>query len=242
MLAGQRRILPDSAAVAQAAAEQMASAAQRAMAGRGVFDMALSGGNTPRQLYKLLASEPERIDWRRCRIWFTDERCVDPGHPDSNFGMVHKLLLSRVPIDPAGVYRMRGEAPPPEAARQYEDLLRRHLPGRGFDLAILGMGPDGHTASLFPHTEALKENSRWCVANHVPLLGAWRLTLTAPCLNRSERCLMLVTGEPKAPTVKEVFSVDEPQRWPAQLLDPGRTLWLVDKAAASELRDAEPRG
>ncbi|MGH7360829.1 MAG: 6-phosphogluconolactonase [Candidatus Methylomirabilales bacterium] len=237
-------VLADPAALAQEAAERFAGIAAKALARAGRFTVALTGGSTPKRLYTLLAAEPyrSRLPWPETHVFWGDERCVPPDHPESNYRMAHDALLRQLPIPPEQIHRMRGEDPE-RAAADYEQRLRTAfqpqagMPPR-FDLVLLGMGADGHTASLFPHTEAVRENQRWVVRNHVPKLQAHRLTLTAPVMNRGAAILFLVAGDEKAAALQEVLEGPaDPERLPAQLIRPttGRLVWLVDRAAASRL-------
>lgn len=236
--AAEVRILPDPAALAAAAAEEIGACADQALAARGRFVLGLSGGSTPRPLYELLASEPwaSRLDWARILVVWCDERCVPADHPDSNYRLVHEALLSHVPLPPGNVHRMKGELPPPRAAAEAEAELRSVLgEGRHFDCALLGMGADGHTASLFPGTEALGERTRWVVANHVPALNAWRLTMTLTVLSAARRAVFLASGAEKRETLRRVlFPRPGDPPLPAALVAPreGPPLWLVDAAAA----------
>jgi 6-phosphogluconolactonase len=220
-------------------------AAAQAVAERGVFSIALSGGSTPAELYRRLASPPavERVNWPAVQVFFGDERCVPPGHPESNYGMVRRTLLEGAPVPNENVHRMAGELPPAVAATMYEDELRAvfripHDAVPRFDLILLGMGPDGHTASLFPGTAALHEWQRLVVANHVPQLNTDRLTLTFPVLNNGRQVAFLVTGADKAEALAGVLEgPPTPDRYPAQAVRPtdGRLVWLMDKAAAAKL-------
>jgi 6-phosphogluconolactonase len=230
-------VSPDAAAVAKEAAEHVVRAAAEAIKLRDSFSIALSGGRTPKALYEFLAGEPyvSRINWAKVEVFFGDERCVPPGHADSNFRMASEALLDHVPIRPERVYRMRGEIEPEAAAMEYGQLLKAKFGEEGVDLALLGMGDDGHTASLFPETAALKETKHRCVANFVPKLKSWRITMTAPFLNRSREVLVLVTGGEKAKRVAEVLEGErDPLRLPIQLIDPptGQVTWLMDVGAA----------
>lgn len=209
------------------------------------FSLTLSGGTTPKMLYALLASEPyrSRIDWPNVEIFFADERCVPPDHADSNFGMINETLLSKVPIPQENIHRMRGELEPNEAAKEYGEMLKEKFPSTGsgqageggLEMILLGMGDDGHTASLFPRTEALKETKHRCVSNFVPKLNAWRLTLSAPFINRAADVMILVTGAGKTKVLSEVLEGPrDPDRLPVQLIEPsdGRLTWLIDVDAA----------
>lgn len=247
------RTFPDVEAVSEAAAREFVDRAREAVAARGRFTAALSGGSTPRRLYQLLAGPPlgDQVDWGRVEVFWGDERCVPPDDKDSNYRMAREALLDRVPIPPDHVHRMEAERPDRDAAaRDYEATLARAFgvaPGGeppAFDLVLLGLGPDGHTASLFPHTTALDETQRWVVANHVPKLGADRLTLTVRVLNRAREVLFLVAGADKAEPLAGVLEgPPDPRRLPAQLVRPanGRLVWFVDRQAAARLTRPTPQ-
>jgi len=192
---------------------------------------------TPKALYELLATESykSRIDWGRVEVFFGDERTVPPDHKDSNYRMAREALLSKVPIPGDNVYRMAGERDPQAAAKEYGQMLKEKFAEGGIDMVLLGMGDDGHTASLFPETDALNEAKHRCVANFVPKLNTWRLTLTAPFINRARDVLILVSGASKAARLQEVLEgVPDPRRLPVQLIKPttGQLTWVVDAAAA----------
>jgi 6-phosphogluconolactonase len=231
-------VLPAPAEVASDAAQRVLSAVEESLSLKGRFSIALAGGSTPKMLYELLAQEPYRsgIDWTKVHVFFGDERCVPPDHADSNYRMAHAALLSKVPLPPDNVYRMKGELDPAAAAAEYDQQLSELFVDNALDLVLLGMGDDGHTASLFPGTAALEERDRRCVANHVPQLNTWRLTLTAPFINQAWQVMVLVTGQAKAQRLQEVLEGDaDPQRLPIQLIKPevGRMVWLMDRAAAA---------
>jgi 6-phosphogluconolactonase len=243
------RIVENADALAAAAAEEFITAVRAGVEARGTASVALSGGSTPRRLYSLLAGPEhrDRVPWKDLDIFFGDERPVPPDDPESNYRMARETLLERAPISEAHVHRMMGEDPDlARAASSYASELRRHFglaPGEfpRFDLALLGLGPDGHTASLFPGTRALASNDL-AASNWVGKLDAVRLTLSAPVFNRSAHVVFLVSGPDKAPALKSVLRGNfEPQQLPAQLIrpDPGRLLWLVDRAAAALLSGAE---
>lgn len=245
------RVFDDLDGLTRGAAEEITKSAEEAIAARGRFTIALSGGDTPKPAYRLLAQEPwrGRIDWSRVHVFWGDDRHVPPDHPESNFGMAHEALLSKVPIPPGNVHRMRAEKPAERAAIDYEWTLRSAFDlgdlGEGgerprFDLVLMGIGEDGHTASLFPGSEAVREQRRLVIAPWVSSLGVYRITLTAPVFNRAALALFLVSGETKAEALKAVLQGDfQPDRFPAQIVRPedGRLLWLVDRAAARELRE-----
>ncbi len=240
----------DAEAVSRTAAEEFVRLAREATAARGRFTVALSGGSTPRRLYQLLAEAPfrEQVDWPRVEFFWGDERSVPPDHKDSNYRTAKEALLSKLAVPPGRVHRMQAERSDRDsAAREYQEESARVFgvspegEPPAFDLVLLGMGPDGHTASLFPGTAALQETKRWVVANHVPQMNTDRLTMTAPILNRAAQVLFLVAGGDKAERLAEVL--DGPadvERLPSQLLRGarGRVVWLVDEAAARRLGTA----
>ena len=239
------RIEDDANAVALRSAELFTRLVEES-AGKQPFRVALSGGSTPKLLYRLLASEEyrDRIAWDRVEFFFGDERWVPPTHKDSNFKLANDYLLQPLGIDSSKVFPMPTEgAEPPEAAEQYEAAIRqafelasREMPR--FDLVFLGTGDDGHTASLFPHTAALREYGKLVAANHVEKLNTWRITLTAPVLKAAGHVLFMVAGESKAPALKQVLEGDyNPEEYPSQLLREasGHVTWLVDRAAAAQL-------
>jgi 6-phosphogluconolactonase len=231
--------------LADAGAQQFATLAEAAVAQRGIFNVVLSGGNTPRQLYQRLVQPPylDGLDWLNIHVFFGDERCVPPEHPDSNYGMANEALLSHVTLPESNIHRMPGELPAEQAADTYAAELHAifgsNLPE--FDLVLLGLGEDGHIASLFPGAPALHEESRWVVAvAHTapppPLLP--RLTLTLPVLNAARNVVFLVSGENKSRILANVL--EEPagfQQLPAQLVQPasGNLLFLVDQAAVQHV-------
>jgi 6-phosphogluconolactonase len=230
----QVSIWPERVALMEAAAQRIIEIGRDAIAQRGHFAWALSGGSTPQPLYELLGSQrfAHALDWRRVLFLWSDERCVPPDHPESNYHMARSALLDRLPLTAAQVLRMQGEAEPSRAAADYEQQLRAAGP---VDLALLGMGPDGHTASLFPGSAALAETQRWVVPNLSPT-GAARLTFTFPAINAVAVVLLLVAGADKAARVKQALR--EPgDALPVQRVRPssGRIEWLLDTQAAGEL-------
>lgn len=240
------RIVDNARAVAHLAAAEFAERAASAVRESGRFTVALCGGRTPEMLYAQLAEETslrQRIPWERSHFFWGDERAVPPDHPDSNFRLAQAALLSRVPVPPANVHRMKGELPAPQAAAGYArtlveffDLGERALPR--FDLILLGLGTDGHTASLFPGTQALNEQRELVVASWIGKLGAQRITLTPPVLNNAACVIFLVTRAEKATALKSVLEGPcEPVQLPAQLIRPhsGKLQWIVDAAAAKLL-------
>jgi 6-phosphogluconolactonase len=236
--------LRDPDEIARAGAAEVAGAARESVRERGRFALALAGGDTPRRLYRLLANDAA-VDWSRAELFFGDERAVPPDHPDSNYRMARETLLAPAGVEPRRVHRIEAERADLDlAARAYEAELVRvlgeveGLPPR-LDLVLLGMGADGHTASLFPHSAALKECERAVVANEAAAVGR-RITFTFPLILRARRLLVLVAGEEKAAALASVLEgPPDPDRLPAQRLRAaaGRLLWLADEAAASGLRE-----
>ncbi|MGH7214097.1 MAG: 6-phosphogluconolactonase [Tepidisphaeraceae bacterium] len=239
MRSPQIKVQLDPAAVAGEAAERFIALADESIRDSGRFSVALAGGSTPKAMYELLAGEPyrARVDWAKVHVYFGDERTVPPDHAESNYRMAREALLWKVPIPDDNVHRMRGELPDPnEAAKEYGQMLKQTFgDAGGLDLVLLGMGDDGHTASLFPGTVALNETHHRSVANFVPKLNTWRITLSAPFINRARHVLVLVTGHAKASRVAEVIEgAPDPQRLPIQLIRPeqGTMTWLLDAGAA----------
>jgi 6-phosphogluconolactonase len=231
-------------ALSHAVAEQFMRLATDAVRARGRCAVALSGGSTPKAVYRMLAGEPFRSQapWDRIHVFWGDERHVPPDQPESNYRMASDALLSRVPVTDAQIHRMHGELADAErAARDYEDEIREFF-GRDrrpvFDLIHLGLGTDGHTASLFPGTPALDERQRLCVANWVGRLDVHRITLTLPVLNAARAVVFIVTGSEKPSIVRRVLQDrDGSAPLPAQLVQPtdGEVFWMLDRAAAREL-------
>jgi 6-phosphogluconolactonase len=226
-------VLPDAAAVTREAADRFVALARSALAAHGRFTVALSGGSTPQPVYEQLVTQP--VDWQNVHVFWGDERCVPPVHPDSNYGLVRQALLAHIDIPAQNVHRLRGELDPAQAAQQYADELRAvfgTLPR--FDLVLLGMGADAHTASLFPGTPALHEQRRWVMAQYVDKLQASRLTLTPPVINAAAHVTFLIAGSDKAAALRSVWhGAHDPDRFPAQIVRPatGHLSWLVDRAA-----------
>lgn len=231
-------VFPDAAALAEAAAQRFVALATAAVATRGRFTAALSGGTTPGALYRLLAAEPfrARVPWAHLHLFWADERCVPPDDPGSNYHLVAETLLAGAPIPPENVHRMRGEWEPERAARDYERALRAFFGGEAprLDLVILGLGKDGHTASLFPGATTLAETARWVVPAVAEYENrpAWRITLTLPALNAARNVIFLVRGAEKAAIVRVALG-DAAARLPAQRVCPvaGQVTWLLDAAA-----------
>ena len=241
------RILADANAIAQTAAAEFVEAAKVAVREKGSFCVALSGGSTPKALYGLLMNNPvlqAMVPWDKIEFYFGDERHVPPGDAESNFRMATEAMLAKAPIDPKQVHRIKGEKQnAAQAAEEYEEELRtsfRLAEGQlpRFDLVLLGMGPEGHTASLFPGTKALREERRLVVSNWVGKLYTDRITLTPSVLNNAARVTFMVHGAEKAPALKAVLEGPyEPDQLPAQIIKPkeGKVLWLVDPTAAAML-------
>ncbi len=231
--------------VAQAAAEVFAKYAVDAANERGVARIAISGGSTPKRMFALLAAEPflSQVPWSKLFLYWVDERCVGPEDAESNYRMTREELLSKVPLPAENIFRMEGELPPEEAASRYEAVLRNSFKlegaqGPAFDLVLLGMGDDGHTASLFPNTAAIDELGRLVVANHVPQKDTWRITLTWPVINHGRRVVFLIEGAAKAERLHEVLLGGyDPERLPSQLIRPqsGKLGLLLDADAARRL-------
>ena len=230
----------------EAAARLFTTRAAEAVSLRGRFTAALSGGRTPVELYSLLAREPfeSRIPWACVHLFWVDERCVPPDHEESNYGMARELLLDHVPIPPANIHRMHGEMDPAYAAARYEEGLRQFFASAGdafpaFDLVLLGLGEDGHTASLFPGTRAVKETVRWVLGYHVDAQKGWRITLTPPVINAAREVVFIVAGGGKASVLRDVLEgPNRPDVLPAQIVRPGggEPLWMVDRNAAALLK------
>jgi len=246
------RVYPNPTEVARAAARLFVDYAWQSIARYGQFIVALSGGNTPRIMYEMLGSAEFRgqVDWAKVHVFWSDERAVPPEHPDSNYGMARRELLLRVPIPLANVHRMEAEkASIGRAAHEYEEVLRKHLEmdSRGFPrfhLILLGMGADGHTASLFPGTRVTRQTSRWVSTPNVAKLNAHRMTLTLPVLDAALRVVILVVGAEKAETLRAVLEGKADPPYPVQQVQPqddGLKLFLVDEAAASLLASITPQ-
>lgn len=234
-------------AMSLTAADWIASCVESAVRGHGVARIAISGGGAPKRMFELLADSAypfrARIDWKRLLIFFVDERCVPPDSPDSNYRLAKETFLSKVPLPEENVIRIEGELEPEEAAARYESAIRNRFRLEGaqlprFDLIVLGMGTNGHTASLFPESEALHEMMRLAVANHVADKNPWRVTLTWPVINRADKIFFLIQDGSKAEVLKEVLlGPYQPETLPSQLIRPesGELSLLLDRAAAAKL-------
>ncbi len=242
------RVFTEQDALSRATAERFVQGIQTAVSARGIARIAISGGGSPKPVFSLLADprEPYRaaIPWDKLWIFWVDERCVPPENADSNFGVACELLLDRVPLPPEHAIRIEGELDPEQAAARYESAIRGHFRLEGaqgpvFDVLQLGMGDDGHCASLFPHTAALHEMIRIAIANHVPQQKqSWRVTLTWPVINAARDVFFLIDGASKADPLGRVLRGPyDPETLPSQLIQPqnGRLLFLLDTAAAAHL-------
>ena len=226
----------DGAALARGAADEFVEVARGS---RGPCNILLSGGSTPKGMFQLLAKQRrDGLPWDRIDLWWGDERCVPPDHPDSNYGMTKANLIDPLKLDPARIHRIEGERDPEAAARDYERAMAPLGTPPVFDLVYLGMGPDGHTASLFPNSKGLAERTRFVIANTVtsPLVHgtATRITVTVPVLNAARRVRFLVGGADKAETLAGVLE-GPPGKYPSQLVDNPDLAWFVDEAAAARL-------
>lgn len=239
-------VCADAKSVALEAAAIFVRLAADAVRDRSRFTVALSGGSTPKALFEILATSQwqTQVDWKNIHLFWGDERYVPDDYPDSNFRMTLETLLSRVPVPPVNVHRIKTELSPAEAAAaSYETDISRFFgtaPGSlpSFDLVFLGLGANAHTASLFPHSKAIHETSRLVVAEYIAEVGMWRITMTAPLLNAARNVIFLVCGSDKAPVLRDVlFGDHDPERKPAQLIHPsdGSLTWLIDSAAAVQL-------
>ena len=231
-------VVPDAEALAHEAARRVTAAAREAVGERGRCSLVLTGGSTPRRLYELLAGEPyaSAMPWPVIEWFWGDERCVPPDDARSNFRLAHHAMLGHMPVDPDRIHRMKGEAPPEVAATAYEDVVRRVVPDGEFDFLLLGVGADGHTASLFPHHPALSAGERWVRAVHVegaePV--ADRVTMTFELLRRARATLVLASGAAKRAVVRAVRTDpdDAARRYPAARIQGPTVSWIVDEAAA----------
>lgn len=247
---------PDAEALTERVARYFVEAAEKAAAARGRARIAISGGSGPGPVFASLADPTrpwrERMPWEKLEIFWVDERCVPPTDPNSNYRLAREAMLDQVPLKPEQIHRMEGELDPEVAASRYESLLRNRFRLEGaetprFDLIQLGLGTNGHTASLFPHSAALHEFGRLAVANLTDAAQPWRLTLTAPVINQGADVFFLVDGGDKAEVLKDVFlGPRDPERLPSQFIRPsgGILTLLLDRAAAAQLPppDADGRG
>jgi 6-phosphogluconolactonase len=241
------KVYRDLEDVSQNAAKILLEAAQMTVKTQGRFSLVLSGGNTPRRLYELLAKPPyrEQMPWKNTHVFWGDERCVPADDQRNNANMARQVLLDQVPIPDEQIHPIASTLPPLKAAENYQDTLKEYFKSKsaGFDLVLLGLGENGHTASLFPGTAVLDEDRYWVSEVYVANLRMWRVTLTAPILNRARKTIFLVSGAGKAWVLNQVINGPRrPKELPAQLIQPqnGDLLWLVDQAAASLIqRDSQ---
>ena len=238
-------IYSSKAKLVTAAADMVVAAIAAAVAENGRCAIALSGGSTPREVYRTLATEPwiSRVNWQAVHFFWGDERCVPPVHVDSNYRMAYESLLANVPVPPANIHRMAGEIAPEQAAEQYAEQVRAFFGKNAvrFDLVLLGIGEDGHTASLFPGTEVVAETAKIVAAVYAPKLDKWRVTLTLPVINAARQVTFLVAGKTKSRIAAEVLVLDKPEpKWPASMVQPreGELHWLLDAEAAELIEPA----
>jgi 6-phosphogluconolactonase len=247
-------VSPDGATLAARAAGHLVELAEEAVAARGRVRMAVSGGSTPKAVFALLAdvNKPwyRRMPWEKLELFWVDERCVPPDHAESNYRMTREALLDHVPLKPEQIHRMEGELEPEAAAERYESELRNSFRLEGaelprFDVVALGMGDDGHTASIFPHTDAIYEMMRLVAANRVPQKDTWRITLSWPVINQAREVFFLIGGAAKAERLKEVvLGPRDVERLPSQLIRPasGILTLLLDSGAAAQLPATDGAG
>lgn len=233
----EHKIMPDSASLIEVATAQFVSVARAAIAKRGVFHVALAGGSTPKSLYQKLATSPylEQIDWSRVHLFFGDERCVPPSHDDSNFKMAREAMIDHLPIPQQNVHRMPTElGDAADVATRYAETMVTILQGETLDLVLLGLGPDGHIASLFPGTAALDVADTLTTSLYVKKFDSWRVTMTYPTINAAKQVIVFIGGEAKAPIVSDI-TTDAVAGLPVQRLAPqGEYYWFMDKAAAGQ--------
>lgn len=227
----------DVKATLQFCATHFIEAYKKAILQKGSFKVALSGGSTPKSLFALLTAPPykEQIDWNKVHLFWSDERAVSPEDPDSNFHMAMESGFSKVGIPLTQIHRMIAESYIEKQALAYEELLRKETP-TGFDYLMLGMGEDGHTASLFPQTAGLSILKRWVIANYIPQKSVWRMTLTFDCINSAQNIVLYVLGKSKQEKVLEIFS-QKPEIYPVEQVgvNQHKALWILDDEAANLL-------
>ncbi len=232
----EQKVMADAEQLIQAAAEQFVMVARAAIAKRGIFCVALAGGSTPKGLYQKLTTEPfiSQVDWSRVHIFFGDERCVLPDHDDSNFKMASQAMIQHVPLPEANVHRMPTELAPEEVAKSYATTMTAVMGDNPLDLVLLGLGPDGHIASLFPDTPALAVTDTLTTHLYVEKFDSWRVTMTYPVINAARQVIVFIAGSAKADIVKEI-TTDAVSDLPVQRLAPtGDYFWFMDKAAAGQ--------
>ncbi len=235
------QVLPDIDAISREAAKIFITTAERCISSHGRFTVAVSGGSTPIRLFTLLGSKifADKVDWSSVHFFWVDERCVPKDDKDSNFNGAWDSLLSHIPVPKTNIHRIKGEASPADGALEYESDLKGFFGANGvpaFDLIFLGMGEDGHTASLFPSSDSLKESERLAVPVYVEKMKSWRITLTLPVLNNAKSVVFLVTGKNKTDVLKEILD-KKSKKYPAGLVKPdhGDLIWLVDEDAVGQI-------
>ena len=253
-IAVEYRVYDGADALAQAAAEHFLEQAQKTVATKGKVRIAVSGGSTPKRTFALLADPQQKflqaMPWEHVELYFVDERTVPPTDSDSNYRMTREAMLDKVPLKPEHVFRIEGELPPEEAAARYESTIRNQFKLEGaevprFDVLALGMGDDGHTASIFPHTAGIHELARIAYANQVPQKDTWRVTLTWPVIIEAGEVFFLIGGKDKADPLHRVLQGPyDPETLPSQLIQPksGKLLFLLDKDAAALLPPTDASG
>jgi len=234
-------VLPSKEEAVRFSVDHFIEAASRAINQKGLFNVALSGGSTPKAIFHQFA-QPEyrnKVDWAKVQLFWSDERCVPPTDSDSNYRMAMDAGFSNLPLLGEHIHRMEGEIDPEKAADKYEALLKKHTHDGELDYVMLGMGDDGHTASLFPDTEGMKVTDRLAIANYVPEKKAWRLSLTFPCINRAGQIVVYVLGKSKAEIAARVLQKNETEPFPAQKIgtEENRSQWVLDQEAASLVAD-----
>lgn len=219
------------------AADHWIETAKTSIARSGRFAAALSGGSTPKAIFQNLAQRPNDLDWARVWLFWSDERSVPPNHPDSNYHMAMEAGLKKLPLKHEHIFRMRAEDHIEKHALEYERLIKEKLDSNFFDLVMLGLGEDGHTASLFPHTKALEEKERLIVANHVIQKNTWRMTFTFPCIHQSRQSIIYALGESKASIAQQVLKAKLPSPWPASQIgtQERKAIWILDKSSSKFL-------
>ncbi len=241
----QQMIVPgDTQETLMYCVEQFISLAKEAIQDHGAFFVALSGGSTPKAIFEYLTSESyaHQIEWNKIHLFWSDERAAPPDHPDNNYHMAMQAGLKKMPIPKEHIHRMRAEEKIEENALSYEQEIKTTLKDHPFDLMMLGMGEDGHTASLFPHTEGLKIHNRLVIANYIPEKKTWRMSLTYDCINQAKNIVIYVLGASKKATLANIFlSPPQFEHYPIQKVGTSShpALWIMDKAAAQELLEKE---
>ncbi len=230
-------ITGDEKATIAFAADHWIRLAKNAIKHSGRFAVALSGGSTPKAIFTYLAEQPNALDWSRVWLFWSDERSVGPDHPDSNYHMAMTAGLNKLPLLPQNIFRMKAENEIEKHAAEYEEIIQGKLGDNLFDLVMLGLGEDGHTASLFPNTKALKETRHLVKANHVPEKNTWRMTFTFPCINKSQCSAIYALGKGKADIAKQVLKAKLPSPWPASFVGTKerKALWILDDLASHTL-------